>query len=43
MAEAIKNGKMGVMDYYKIQNLNSDTAMRNALAGNDQNKPTSRR
>ena len=45
MAEAIKNGKMGVMDYYKIQNLNSDTAMRNALAGNDQNgnKPGSRR
>ena len=44
MAEAIKNGKMGAMDYYKIQNLNSDTAMRNALAGNDpNNKPTSRR
>lgn len=45
MAEAIKNGKMGVMDYYRIQNLNSDTAMRNALAGNDPNanKPSSRR
>ena len=45
MADAIKNGKMGAMDYYKIQNLNSDTAMRNALAGNDNanNKPGSRR
>ncbi len=37
MAEAIKNGKMGVMDYYKIQNLTSDTAMRNAIAGVEQN------
>lgn len=37
MAEAIKNGKMGVMDYYKIQNLTSDTAMRNAIAGIDPN------
>ena len=37
MAEAIKNGKMGVMDYYKLQNLTSDTAMRNAIAGNDPN------
>ncbi len=37
MAEAIKNGKMGVMDYYRIQNLTSDTAMRNAIAGVDPN------
>jgi uncharacterized protein YqfA (UPF0365 family) len=43
MAKAIQNGQMGVMDYYKIQNLNSDTAMRNALAGNDNsNKGTKR-
>ena len=35
MADAIKQGKMGVMDYYKLQNLTSDTAMRNAIAGND--------
>lgn len=38
MAEAIKKGQMGVMDYYKIQNLNSDTAMRNSLAGNGDDK-----
>ena len=42
MAEAIKDGKLGVMDYYKIQNLNADTSMRKAIAGesnkdNDQN------
>lgn len=36
MAEAIKNGKIGVMDYYKIQNLTADTAMRNSIAGADQ-------
>lgn len=32
MAEAFKNGKLGVMDYYKIQNVVADTRMRNALA-----------
>ncbi len=37
MAKAIQAGQMGAMDYYKIQNLNSDTAMRNSLAGKDQN------
>lgn len=43
MAKAIQSGQMGVMDYYKIQNLNSDTAMRNSLAGNDPTKPGTRR
>ena len=32
MAEAFKNGKLGVMDYYKIQNVVADTRMRNSLA-----------
>ena len=42
MASAIKEGKFGVMDYYKLQNLNSDTAMRNSIAGKDgkNKKPT---
>lgn len=40
MADAIKAGKMGVMDYYKIQNLTSDTAMRNSIAGNDASSST---
>lgn len=35
MADAIKNGKIGVMDYYRMQNLTSDTAMRNAIAGTE--------
>ena len=41
MANAIKNGQMGVMDYYKIQNLNSDTAMRNSIAGIENKKKNS--
>jgi len=33
MAEALRQGKLGVMDYYNLQNLLSDTQMRNTLAG----------
>lgn len=33
MAEAFKNGQLGVMDYYRLQNINADTKMRNALGG----------
>ena len=38
LAEAFKNNKIGVMDYYKMQNLMSDTTMRNALGGKDDMK-----
>lgn len=31
MAEALRNGKMGVMDYYNLQNIDADTNMRNAI------------
>ena len=31
MSEALKNGKLGVMDYYNMQNVKSDTAMREAI------------
>ena len=33
IAHAIREGKMGVMDYYNLQNLQSDTGMRSAIAG----------
>lgn len=36
MAEALRNGKLGVMDYYQMQNVVSDTRMRDAIAGRDQ-------
>ncbi|MGN0767899.1 MAG: flotillin-like protein FloA [Christensenellales bacterium] len=31
MAEALRGGKLGVMDYYNLQNIQADTAMRNAI------------
>lgn len=35
MAEAFRNGRLGIMDYYKMQNVIADTSMRNSIAGND--------
>lgn len=32
MAEAFRNGQLGVMDYYKMQNVQADTAMRESIA-----------
>ncbi|MBQ1251724.1 MAG: flotillin-like protein FloA [Firmicutes bacterium] len=33
MAEAFRQGNLGVMDYYKMQNVVSDTKMRDGIAG----------
>ena len=33
MAEALRTGKLGVMDYYQMQNVISDTRMRESIAG----------
>lgn len=35
MAQALRDGKLGVMDYYNMQNLQADTEMRKSLGGND--------
>ena len=35
MAEAFRSGHLGVMDYYRMQNIQSDTSMRSSIAGND--------
>ncbi|MGE9294203.1 MAG: flotillin-like protein FloA [Puniceicoccales bacterium] len=32
MAEAFRQGNLGVMDYYKLQNIDSDTRMRESIA-----------
>jgi len=32
MADAFRSGRLGVMDYYNMKNLNSDTEMRSAIA-----------
>ena len=36
MAEALRSGKLGVMDYYQMQNVISDTRMRESIAGVDE-------
>jgi uncharacterized protein YqfA (UPF0365 family) len=33
LADAFRGGRLGVMDYYKMQNLQADTSMRSAIAG----------
>ncbi len=38
IAEAFKEGNLGVMDYYKMQNIESDTDMRKAIAKPKDNK-----
>lgn len=35
MADAFRAGKLGVMDYYRMENIQADTAMRKDLAGGD--------
>jgi len=32
MADALRAGNIGVMDFYKLRNIQSDTAMREAIA-----------
>src|SRR5437588_12557635 len=33
ISQALRDGKLGVMEYYNLRNLQSDTEMRNAIAG----------
>ena len=32
MSEAFRSGRLGVMDYYKMQNIQADTEMRSSIA-----------
>ena len=36
MAEAFRSGNLGVMDFYRMQNIMADTSMRESLAGGDE-------
>src|SRR5262245_33185850 len=38
IAQAFREGKLGIMEYYNLRNLQSDTEMRNALAGVGSNR-----
>lgn len=35
LADAFRNGRLGVMDYYKMENIQADTTMRTSLARTD--------
>ncbi len=38
MAEAFRAGRLGVMDYYRMQNVQADTGMRQSIAGGEPTK-----
>jgi uncharacterized protein YqfA (UPF0365 family) len=35
MAEAFRTGNLGIMDYYRMKNVQADTAMREGIAGTE--------
>ncbi len=39
MAEAFRSGRLGVMDYYKMENVQADTSMRQTIAKPEEKKP----
>lgn len=39
MAEAFRSGNLGIMDYYRMRNIQSDTSMRESIAGTGQARP----
>lgn len=38
VAEAFRNGSLGVMDYYKFENIKADTSMRESISGKGKSK-----
>ncbi len=38
LAESLRSGKMGFMDYYKLQNIQADTSMRESISGEKEQK-----
>lgn len=40
MAEALRSGNLGVMDYYNLKNIQADTEMRNAISVSDNPQKT---
>ncbi len=38
ISEAFRSGNLGIMDYYKMNNIKADTDMRNSIAKPDENK-----
>lgn len=42
IAEAFRTGKLGIMDYYRMENIQSDTSMRESIANSDESKDSSK-
>jgi uncharacterized protein YqfA (UPF0365 family) len=42
IAEAFRTGKLGVMDYYRMENIQSDTSMRESIANPDSDKDSTK-
>jgi uncharacterized protein YqfA (UPF0365 family) len=40
MADSFRTGRLGILDYYKLQNVQADTNMRQAIAGAGASQPT---
>jgi len=40
IASAFSSGNLGIMDYYKMQNVQADTEMRNSISGSGKGNPT---
>jgi uncharacterized protein YqfA (UPF0365 family) len=38
MAEAFREGNMGIMDYYRMRNIQADTDMRDSIAESDEER-----
>jgi uncharacterized protein YqfA (UPF0365 family) len=43
MAEAFRQGNLGIMDYYRMKNIQADSSMRESIAEDDSDDPGSRR
>ncbi|MBW7461996.1 flotillin-like FloA family protein, partial [Paenibacillus sepulcri] len=39
MAEALRGGKLGVMDYMNLKNIEADTQMRGSIGNQESNQP----
>lgn len=39
ISEAFRGGNLGIFDYYRLRNLQADTEMRNAVAGDTEERP----
>ncbi|MFN3325618.1 MAG: flotillin-like protein FloA [Bryobacteraceae bacterium] len=43
MAEAFRSGNLGIMDYYRMKNIQADSAMRESIAGGEEDEESKRR